>query len=400
MANKGRSRLPPGKLRKDAQEHQRRETMGNHQARVADKQHKEVQLEHTRDQRTTTATTPKPMTGSERRAERREAATKIQQAFKKFQFRKNLNKARPEIQQAMQGDLSPRLTGLVGDFYERQGLVKKGVNTVAKDAGRLTNSWSSHLSTEKDLLEENRRSGLKAVDPVHTTHHTVSDNVLGYVHAGAKAVGGAEESRFRAQVTQDSMFQRDTKTIQRQHTLKIQGKPNTHDTMVDDAQKSEIFQMRQNLTYGPDTNTIVNDPGSGFDASFKRGAHAPGLKSDWDERSTKIRPVHNLGMLLKTGQYGLTGAGVDHMTKSLQESRAAHARMMGPESLQEQRVQTTVVDNPHYDPDKPRGKANPTKIPVHTPVRASIPQNIPAHGVGSGHFAQVSAAEVRKKKFK
>lgn len=400
MANKGRSRLAPGKLRKDAVEQRRRQTIGQHHEKQQARQQQAAgggqapNMAHTRTER--------PMTGSQRRAANRanKAAAKIQGAFKRFKFKKNLNSVRAELQQARAGELSPRLTDLVGDFYEKEGLVTKGTNTVAKDAGRLTTGWSANL--DKSILNENIASGLRGGDQAETTHHTVSDNVLGYVHAGVKAVGGDEEQRFRTQVQQDSVFSRDQKVIERERTKKAQGKANQYDKLVDDAQKSEIFQMHQNLTYGPDTNKIDNDPGSGFDASFDRTAGKDGLDADWDKRSTNIRPVHNLGVLLKSGQYGLTQQGVDHLTGSLQKSRQAHSDQMQGQTLQTKRIATTTSPNPNYNPSGPRGKTNPPVLVTKTTVRDPVPQTIPNHGVNSGHFSPTTTGPgtVRKKGFK
>ncbi|UAA40152.1 hypothetical protein KIH87_07340 [Paraneptunicella aestuarii] len=83
MANKGRSRMPPGNLRKDAMEHQRRETIGKHHAQ------NQPQLAQTRANSTGTHASPRPQTGSERRAERNKAAKTIQNAFKNFKDRKS-----------------------------------------------------------------------------------------------------------------------------------------------------------------------------------------------------------------------------------------------------------------------------------------------------------------------
>jgi hypothetical protein len=278
--NPGRSRLAPPSFRQDAL------------ARTARSQQQGLApLTHPVRAGTSSAgpSMPKPQTGSQRRAERRAAASTIQRAVRIFQARNDLRKS-------IKGEVAPRLASLVGEHYEKAGLVRATKTPLVKPGGRLAGDWSGGVDTQKKHL-----SALGGFDPIGTTHHTVSDNALAFVDQGVKRLEGGSTkakdaaSRFRDRIKKDSLYQGDN-------------------------DERALFQVRQNLTFGPLSDNIKNDPGAGFDATFARTGK-PGLVRDWDQRSTSIRPVHNLGFVLKSGKYELTPKGADHATTAFQNAR-------------------------------------------------------------------------------
>lgn len=295
------------------------------------------------------------------------AATKIQQAFKNFQSRRALKAARADLQASIKGDMPERLAKLVGQSYVDAGLLAPTKAPISKASGRLAGDWSGGVATQKDTLNK-----LGHLDPIGTTHHTVSDHFLGFVNAGVKRLessGQATDQQaakgFRAQVEKD--------------TLLAGPNPNP---------EKALFQLRQNLTYGPQTDNIKGDPGIGFDANFAASGKG-GLTRDWDKRSTNVRPVHNIGLLLKSGHFELTAGGADHLTQTLGKARGTHDTMMQGQTYQttEQRMQK--VPNPAWSAAKPKPgvKKEITQQVTHTTTHQ---QTIPVHGVASGHFDAVT----------
>ncbi len=357
----GRSRLPPPPLRKDALVSQaRREQQGK----------SPLSPMPARGRSSSEPAPPKPLTGSQRRAEKRQqtaAATTIQKAFRAHQMRKGLK----ELGESIKGNTPPKLMALVGKSYEESGLVRKTSVPVVKPGGRLAGNWSGGVDTQKGHLEEIRKTTPSSTrDPIGTTHHTVSDHFLGFVDEGIKRLekGSAPEkdaaSRFRTQVASDTLY------------------------AGPDHEKA-LFQVRQNLTFGPGSDFIKGDPGVGFDATFERqGKNKAGLKRDWDQRSTAIRPMHNLGLLLKSGGYELTPQGADHITGQLQTARTSHDTALTGQTYDTSETRQQRVPNPAWDPKKPaKGVSKMITEPVTTVT--THPQTIPVHGEKSGHFDPV-----------
>ncbi|MDB5815841.1 MAG: hypothetical protein JWN23_2958 [Rhodocyclales bacterium] len=368
----GRSRLPPPPLRKDALVSQAwREQQGT----------PPLSPMPARGRSSSEPLPPKPLTGSQRRAEKRQqnaAATTIQKAFRSFQFRKGLKAASPDLQESIKGNTPPKLTALVGKSYEESGRVRKTVAPVVKPGGRLAGNWSGGVDTQKGHLEEIRKATPSSTrDPIGTTHHTVSDHFLGFVDEGIKRLEGgsapekAAAGRFRTQVATDTLY------------------------AGPDHEKA-LFQVRQNLTFGPGSDFVKGDPGVGFDATFeKQGKNKAGLKRDWDQRSSAIRPMHNLGLLLKSGGYELTPQGADHITGQLQKARTSHDKALTGQTYDTSETRQQKVPNPAWDPKKPaKGVSKTITEPVTTVT--THPQTIPVHGEKSGHFDAVSI--VRKDK--
>lgn len=340
----GRSRLAPPALRQDARVSQaRRQQQGLAPfARV--------------ERPAATSARPtgivKPQTGSERRAERRAAATKLQRAARIFLARNDLRKS-------IKGEVAPRLAALVGEHYEKAGLVRATKTPLAKQDGRLAGDWSGGVDTQKKHLTK-----LGTFDPIGTTHHTVSDNFLAFVDQGVKRLEAGNSSqkaaagRFRSQVKKDSLYSGDN-------------------------DERALFQVRQNLTFGPGSDFIKKDPGAGFDATFAPTGK-PGLVRDWDQRSTAIRPVHNLGFVLKSGKYELTSAGADHATTAFANARTHHDADLAKAPVRYKTGDSvTHVPNPAWDPKRSVKGVSKTQKVV-TPVFED--QTIPVHGVKSGHF--------------
>jgi hypothetical protein len=261
----------------------------------------------------------------------------------------------------MKGEMSSRLAGLVGPTYA--GLmtpVQPGDQALSRDSGRLAGSWSGGVATQKGHL--NTGIDLAGGEPLGTVHHTVSDHALGWVHAGVTRVGegGGDGARragdFRNQVAADSLY---------------------GGSEPDKA----LFQLRQNLTYGPLTEHIDGDPGSGFDAGYQvlppgAGRGAIKIDRDYDDRSRQLRPIHNMAMLLKSGQYQLTPDGVSHMTTLLGEARRSHEASLAGKTY-------TAYDK-HQ-----RAIAGPD---------GTRPLTVPIRNVDTGDFETLPTGKVRKKR--
>lgn len=338
----GKSRLAPPALRQDALASQAR----SQQAKTL-----LSPIPQGGRARANSEPTPKPPTGAQRRAAKRAetAATKIQGAFRAFQARKA---ARADLQASIKGDIPDRLAKLVGQSYVDAGLLQATKTPIGKASGRLAGDWSGGVATQKEKLNDLRT----AKNKIGTTHHTVSDHFLGFVHAGVKrleAGSSAEKAsalKFRSQVAKDTLYA---------------GSASEHE--------KALFQVRQNLTYGPISDHIKGDPGIGFDATFSP-TKTPGLKRDWDQRSTKVRPVHNVGLLLKSGQFELTAKGADHLATRLESTRKQHDADLHGVTYD---VPVTTVG----------------KGAVKTTVIEKRPQTIPVHDESSGHFAPVRIAQ-------
>lgn len=395
----GRSRLAPPSLRQDALSAQARARQEHSQTPQAPLQDVAAR------RRAHSEPTEKPMTGSERRAAKRQekaeisAATKIQRAFRAHQVRKGLKAASPDLQESIKGNTPAKLMKLVGDSYAADGLVRTTAAPVTRASGRLAGDWSGGVDTQKGHLETARLADPSSKrDAIGTTHHTVSDHFLGFVDEGVKRLesGSATEksaaARFRTQVSTDSLYA-------------PQGVPATAAEQATRHEKA-LFQVRQNLTYGPGSDFIKGDPGIGFDATFASTGRKTGLQRDWDARTTAVRPVHNMAMLLKSQGYELTDKGADHMTAQLQKSRAAHDSLMQGQTYQTSALQTVKVPNPAWDPRRSQAGVK-KEISQQVNVTTTHDQTIPVHGVNSGHFestpiVRASGATVsgfRKKKW-
>lgn len=361
IENKGRSRMAAPNLRKDALVIQaRKQQQGKPPEGLSPLVLRPAHISRS----------SKPMTGSQRRAAKRlekqlNAASKIQQAFRSQLARRQ---AKKELSEVLKGQTPEKLMSAVGSFYEGHGLIRKvkqvgGINdSIDKNAGRLAGEWSGGVDTQKEHLNRN-----PALDKSETVHHTVSDHFLGFVNAGIQRLeaGTAGEQsaaqKFRLQIKKDSLHQG-----------------------VDHAKA--LFQVQQNLTFGPKAEDVKGDPKEGFDATFSgRGKNSANLKRDWDKRSTHLRPVHNMGLLLKSGRYELTQKGAEHLSQQFEKARIAHDTDMHGKFYGIPTTKTVTSVNPLWNSKKSVAGVK-REIKTVQMVTEPTQQTIPVHGINSGHY--------------
>jgi hypothetical protein len=306
--------------------------------------------------------------------EQKRAGKILLTAMRAYHFRKGLQKASADLRASMEGNTPVKLMNLMGESYEDAGLVRKTKSSIVRPGGRLASDWSGGVDTQKKHLEAARLMDPKsALDPIGTTHHTVSDHFLGYIDEGMKRLeSGLDNEKkaaqgFRSQVAADSLY----------------ASPGTAATSTE--HEKALFQVRQNLTYGPRSDLIKGDPGIGFDATFAATGKSTGLKRDYDARSTAIRPMYNFGLLLKSGGYELTETGANHLTAQLRKSRAAHDNMLGGQFYETTQKRVEKILNPEWESNGNKPGIKKTIKREVTDVVKHL-QTIPVHGVASGHF--------------